>query len=63
LRSGHVGLDRLGQAAAPPSSVMNSRRFMANMPPSFRFRGALVAAVTAVALSRNVYPQKHDQEN
>jgi hypothetical protein len=33
------------------------------MPPSSRLRGALVAAVTAVALSRNVYPQKHDQEN
>jgi len=39
LRSGYDGLDRLGQAAAKPSSVMNSRRFITAIIRSPRRRG------------------------
>src|SRR6516225_966555 len=46
-------------AAAPPSSVMNSRRLMPSMAlPSPRVRPS-----QSLALGGNVDPQKHDQEN
>src|SRR5262245_42788568 len=56
-------------AAAPPTSVMTSRRFMSNIesfPPPASAGVSLASGCqpgTAVSLGRNVYPQKHDQED
>src|SRR5262249_31205801 len=63
-RSTRVGTGHA--AAVPPSNVMNSRRLMSNkgLPPR-RPVGVptQLPAGYPVALGRNVYPQKHDQDD
>src|SRR5262245_52778150 len=52
-----------GHEAAPPSSVMNSRRPLSSMAPASGARPSRSPAQAGRRLGRNVYPQKHDHED